>query len=92
MLDKEEELALIRKIADFPSLVEEMAIDLAPHRLTYYLTELAGNFHRYYNKHRIVIEDKVLSKARLSLSLAVKIVINNGLEELKQSSSCHCDR
>jgi len=82
LLDKKEELALIRKIADFPSLVEEMAIDLAPHRLTYYLTELAGNFHRYYNKHRIVIEDKDLSQARLSLSLAVKIVIKNGLELL----------
>jgi arginyl-tRNA synthetase len=79
LLDAEEELSLIRKIAEFPSLVEEIAVDLAPHRLTYYLAELAGNFHRYYNKHRIVIEDIHLSMARLSLSMAVKIVIKNGL-------------
>ncbi|MBN1226154.1 MAG: arginine--tRNA ligase [Deltaproteobacteria bacterium] len=81
-LDMEEELSLIRKIAEFPSLVEEIAVDLAPHRLTYYLAELAGNFHRYYNKHRIVIEDIHLSMARLSLSMAVKIVIKNGLRLL----------
>lgn len=86
LLDAEEELSLIRKLAEFSSLVEEIAIDLAPHRLTYYLTELAGNFHRYYNKYRIVIEDRNLSIARLSLSAAVKIVIKNGLDLLGVSA------
>lgn len=86
LLDAEEELSLIRKLAEFSSLVEEIAIDLAPHRLTYYLTELAANFHRYYNKYRIVIEDRNLSIARLSLSAAVKIVIKNGLDLLGVSA------
>jgi arginyl-tRNA synthetase len=75
----EEEIALIRKMAEFPSLIEEVVTVLEPHRLTYYLTELASGFHRYYNHHRIITKNKDLSRARLLLALAVKIVINNGL-------------
>ena len=78
----DEEISLIRKIAEFPSLIQEIACAIEPHRLTYYLTELAGSFHRYYNKHRIITDDKTLSQARLFLSLGVKIVINNGLSLL----------
>jgi arginyl-tRNA synthetase len=78
----DEEIALIRKIAEFPSLIEEIACDLGPHRLTYYLTELASSFHSYYNRHRIVADDRTLSQARLFLSLGVKIVIRNGLNLL----------
>jgi len=78
----DEEIALIRKIAEFPSLIEEIACDLGPHRLTYYLTELASSFHSYYNRHRIVTDDRTLSQARLFLSLGVKIVIRNGLNLL----------
>ena len=78
----DEEVSLIRKMAEFPSLIQEIACAIEPHRLTYYLTELAGSFHRYYNKHRIITDDKTLSQARLFLSLGVKIVINNGLSLL----------
>ena len=78
----DEEISLIRKIAEFPSLIQEIACAIEPHRLTYYLTELAGSFHRYYNKHRIITDDKTLSQARLFLSLGVKIVIKNGLSLL----------
>jgi arginyl-tRNA synthetase len=82
----DEEIALIRKMAEFPSLIEEISRELAPHRLTYYLTELAGAFHKYYNKHRIIGKDKTLCQARLFLCLAVKIVIKNGLSLLGLSS------
>jgi arginyl-tRNA synthetase len=82
----DEEIDLIRKIAEFPSLVEEIADDLGPHRLTYYLTELASSFHSYYNKHRIVTDDRALSQARLFLCLGVKIVIKNGLNLLGVSA------
>jgi len=75
----DEEIALIRKMAEFPSLIEEVATALEPHRLTYYLTELASSFHRYYNHHRIITKNKDKSQARLLLALAVKIVIKNGL-------------
>ncbi len=78
----DEEISLIRKTAEFPSLIQEIACAIGPHRLTYYLTELAGSFHRYYNKHRIITDDKTLSQARLFLSLGVKIVIKNGLSLL----------
>jgi arginyl-tRNA synthetase len=82
----DEEIDLIRKIAEFPSLIEEIADDLGPHRLTYYLTELASSFHSYYNKHRIVTDDTALSQARLFLCLGVKIVIKNGLNLLGVSA------
>lgn len=75
----DEETALIRKMAEFPSLIEEVVTVLEPHRLTHYLTELASSFHRYYNHHRIITKNKDQSQARLLLALAVKIVIKNGL-------------
>ncbi len=82
----DEEIDLIRKIAEFPSLIEEIAHDLGPHRLTYYLPELASSFHSYYNKHRIVTDDRALSQARLFLCLGVKIVLKNGLNLLGVSA------
>ena len=82
----DEEIALIRKMAEFPSLIEEIAGDLGPHRLTYYLTELAGSFHRYYNRHRIVSDDRTLTRARLFLSSGIRILIKNGLSLLGVSA------
>jgi len=82
----DEEISLIRKMAEFPSLIQEIACALEPHRLTYYLTELAGSFHRYYNRHRIITDDRTLSQARLFLSSGVRIVIKNGLSLLGVSA------
>jgi arginyl-tRNA synthetase len=82
----DEEIALIRKMSEFPSLIEEIASASEPHRLTYYLIELAGSFHRYYNKHRVISNDRALSQARLCLSLGVKILIKNGLNLLGLSA------
>ena len=82
----DEEIALIRNMSEFPSLIEEIASALQPHRLTYYLIELAGSFHRYYNKHRVISNDRALSQARLCLSLGVKILIKNGLNLLGLSA------
>jgi len=78
----DEEIALIRQMAEFPCLIEEIAIKREPHRLTYYLIELASSFHKYYNKHRVITKDRALSHARLCLSLGAKILINNGLNLL----------
>ncbi len=82
----DEEIALIRKMSEFPSLIEEIASTSEPHRLTYYLIELAGSFHRYYNKHRVISNDRALSQARLCLSLGVKTLIKNGLNLLGLSA------
>ena len=84
----DEEMALIRLMAGFPPLIEEISKSLEPHRLTYYLTDLAALFHRYFNlgtkmpDHRIVINDRQLSQARLLLAEAVRVVIANGLKLL----------
>jgi arginyl-tRNA synthetase len=81
----EEELALIRAMAGFPSLLKEISATLEPHRLTYYLTDLAALFHRYFNlgtkipEHRIVTGDKALTRVRLFLAEGVRAVIANGL-------------
>jgi arginyl-tRNA synthetase len=84
-LELEDENALIRFLADFPVLLEVIALHFEPHRLTYYLTELAALFHRYFNlgnkepQARIITADKELSLARLSLAEAVRVVLHNGL-------------
>ena len=74
-----EEMALIKTITRFPEVVEGAAQNLEPHRLTFYLIDLAGIFHNYYNKHRVVSEDGELTKARLLLGKAVRTVIRNAL-------------
>jgi arginyl-tRNA synthetase len=81
----EEEQSLIRTMVEFPPLLEDICRNLEPHRLTYYLTELASLFHRYFNlgtknpEDRIVIEDRALSQARLFLAQGVRTVLHNGL-------------
>ena len=90
MLD--EEMALIRTMAEFPSVLENIFRTREPHRLTYYLTDLAASFHRYFNlgtktpDHRIVTYKKNLSQARLFLADAIRVVIANGLRLLGVSA------
>lgn len=75
----EEELKLIKQVAGFREQVEKSAATLHPHVIFTYLMSLASAFHAYYNHHKVVMEDRSLSLARLSLVLAVKKVIRNGL-------------
>lgn len=65
---------------------EGAALACEPHRITYYLQELAGVFHAYYYRHRIITEDKRLTLARLSLCRGVKIVLEEGLKLLGVSA------
>lgn len=74
-----EEYGLLKVLADYPQLVAGAAADLAPHRVIFYLMELAGQFHGYYNKHKVLTSDRELSQARLSLCGALKRVFRNGL-------------
>jgi arginyl-tRNA synthetase len=91
-LKLEEEIGLIRMMGDFPTLVEEMAESLEPHRLTYYLQELASLFHRYFNlgtknpELRVITEDVSMTRARLCLVKAIRTVIANGLSLLAISA------
>jgi arginyl-tRNA synthetase len=74
-----EEKALMRQLAFYPDLIEESAVSLEPHRLTFYLNDLAALLHNYYYQHRIISEDLELSRARLVLITMVKTVIKNAL-------------
>ena len=78
-LCEEEEIVLLKSLASFPSVIEGAALDLAPHKVIFYLMELAGQFHSYYNKHKVLSEDSVLTQSRLCLVDALRIVFHNGL-------------
>lgn len=85
-LDNAQEKAVIDRLDQYPELLARAARDRAPHALTHYLRELAGDFHTWYNEHRIAIEDTELRQARVSLSLAVRRVIHDGLDILGVSA------
>ena len=77
-----EEIQLIKLMARYPEVVIQSAQLLEPHRIPFYLKELAGAFHTYYHdrtKHQVVSDDVHLSMARLFLVSAVRIIIRNGL-------------
>jgi len=75
----EEEQALIKRLLQFPELVAGAARAREPHRVAYYLTDLAGLFHPYYKAHRVIIPDRATTLARLGLCAAVGQVVRNGL-------------
>jgi len=81
-----EETALMKALARYPEVIEIAGKNLEPHRITYFLMNLAGLFHGYYNKHKVLTEDKRLSAGRLYLILAVQKVIKNGLALLGVSA------
>jgi len=85
-LTEKEELDLLKRLSEFSDMVEMAALQAAPYKIVYYLLELAGAFHEYYNKYKIVGEEKELSLARIALCEGVRIVIRNGLNLLGVSS------
>jgi arginyl-tRNA synthetase len=85
-LNTAEDVRLIKSLAIYPEVVRAGALALAPHRVAFYLMELASQFHAYYNKHRVLGEDDELTHGRLCLVLAVKNVIRNGLNLLGVSA------
>ena len=78
-LSQDEEVALARRLCEYPEMLEGAALSLEPHRVTYYLHELAGAFHSYYNAHHILFEDPPVTAARLVLAQAVGAVLKGGL-------------
>jgi arginyl-tRNA synthetase len=81
-LELEEEMELIRKMVQFNEILEDSVRELEPHRMVFYLLDLAGEFHRYYNRFRVLTDDKGLSEARLLLVENVQKTIRRGLEIL----------
>lgn len=82
LLDVEEEQNIIKALAKYPEMIEEAALAYEPHRLTFYLQDLAGLLHNYYFKHRIITEDLARTGSRLFLMKQVKTVIQSALKIL----------
>jgi len=76
------ELALMRKLADYPAMLSAAARDLAPHDVAFYLRDLAAAFHSYYAAERFLVDDAAQARARLALLAATRQVIRNGLAVL----------
>jgi arginyl-tRNA synthetase len=74
-----EELALAKTLSRYPEILEGAALHFEPHRITFYLQDLAAQLHSYYNRHRILTDEAETSRARLYLVNAVRIVLENAL-------------
>ncbi|MGP8153195.1 MAG: arginine--tRNA ligase [Smithella sp.] len=86
LLSEPEEKNLIKLLVRYPETIYGAARSLEPHRVTFYLNELAGVFHSYYNKNKVISEDRQLTAARLFLAGAIRIVLQNALNILGVSS------
>jgi arginyl-tRNA synthetase len=75
LLSTEPELSLIRKMLLLPEIIEMVAATLEPHHLSYYAQDLATVFHGFYTQCRVVSENEVLTKARLKLVAAARLVL-----------------
>jgi len=85
-LKSEKEMALAQRLGEYPEVVALAAAELAPHSIAFYLRELAGEFHSYYNAERILVDDEALRAARLALCVAVRQTLANGLSLLGVSA------
>ena len=86
LLDLEEEQNIIKALARYPEVIEEAALAYEPHRLTFYLQDLAGLLHNYYFKHRVITEDGKRTASKLFLMKQVKTVIQSALKILGVSA------
>jgi arginyl-tRNA synthetase len=82
LLTQEAELALARRLADFPEEVTRAVQNLAPHQIASYIHEVAGLLHAFYNHHRVITADPALSNSRVLLVEATRIVLANALKLL----------
>ncbi len=78
-LTQPEELQLLRRLREFPAAVQSAAHQLEPQGITRYLLSLAGDFHKFYDLHRVVTEDQPLTQARLALVEGTRLVLATGL-------------
>ena len=87
LLTSEYEIDLTNKLAQYPEVVERAALNHEPHQVATYLRELANMYHTWYNNSGKIIEAEELPRnAQLTLSEAVRVVLNNGLTLLGVSA------
>ena len=78
-LTAEAELELLQKLTEYPEIVANAARELSPHLIAFYLKDVAGLFHSYYNSTRFLSDNTAERDARLALAGAVRQVLANGL-------------
>ncbi|KKB64365.1 arginine--tRNA ligase [Robbsia andropogonis] len=77
---------LLQRLAEYPDMLSRAAADLAPHALAFYLRDLAGDFHSFYNTDRVLVDDTTVKHARLALLAATRVVLAKGLAVLGVSA------
>jgi arginyl-tRNA synthetase len=85
-LELAEELALAKYLARYPETIVGAALNYEPHRVIFYLQELAAQFHSYYNRQRVLVDEAATTQARLYLVNAVRRVLANALKMLGMST------
>jgi arginyl-tRNA synthetase len=73
------EAALLAKLAEYPETLQKALEELGPHQVAFYLRDLAGELHSYYNAERVLVDDVSTKMARLALMVATRQVLRNGL-------------
>jgi arginyl-tRNA synthetase len=79
LLTNVHEQAVLTAVSKYPEIIEQAALNRAPHTLVHFLRDLANTLHTYYNAEQFIVEEATLRNARLTLVLAVQQVIRNGL-------------
>ena len=79
LLKHQSEIRLLKKLEQFPLIIENSRTALEPQTIATYLYDTANNFHKFYSDCRVITDDKELTKSRIALIQAVKIVLSNGL-------------
>jgi len=80
------EAALLAKLAEYPEMLQKALAELGPHQIAFYLRDLAGELHGYYNAERVLVDDASIKMARLALLWATRQVLRNGLALLGVSA------
>ncbi len=86
LLNSEAELDLIRRLCLLPEIIELIALNLEPHHLPHYAQELATSFHNFYERCRVISEERELTLARLKLVEATRIVLAKTLKLMGMST------
>ncbi len=86
ILDKPEEVNIIKTLMQYPKIIQSSAHNLEPYLLLAYLQDLARLFHSYYDSYRVVTDDSAVTKARIALIKAIKTVLSSGLTLLGVSA------
>jgi arginyl-tRNA synthetase len=86
LLVEPEELDLIKRIAEFPTMLMQVARFVEPQRITAFLESFAAEFHHFYQKHRIVTDNRDVSCSRLLLTCGVRNIVRLGLDLLGVSA------